>query len=309
MIIDLHTHAWSDLRQLGPDASERLRIAAGDDASRLDASPAAHDRAMACVDAAFVVGLRADRAGVAIPAEYVAAQVARHPRHLAGVAGIDPLAPDPVGEVDRAMDLGLVAVAISPASAGFHPAHSDAMRVYERCAELKVPVFVIEPSPLPAQAILDFVRPAHLDEVARALPELKLVVGRLGHPWTEECLVLLAKHHNVHAEISGVVSRPWTLYQALMGARSAGVMNKLFLGSGFPETTPARAIESLYTVNAFSHGTQLPAVPRALVRGIVERDVVGCLGLDVVLSPRERDGNAGDEAMAVRGGAERSGDA
>ena len=58
-------------------------------------------------------------------------------------------------------------------------------------------------------------------------------------------------------------------------------MDKLLFGSAFPFDTPESAIENMYSVNAHSHGTQLPSVPRSQIRGIIERDALACLGLDV----------------------------
>ena len=104
--------------------------------------------------------------------------------------------------------------------------------------------------------------------------------------WVEETLLLLDKHKNIWADISGVVSRPWQLYNALLSASSFGVMDRLLFGSGFPFETPAKAIESLYSVNAFSQGTQLPAVPRSQIRAVVERDATACLGMDTIITPR-----------------------
>jgi hypothetical protein len=63
-------------------------------------------------------------------------------------------------------------------------------------------------------------------------------------------------------------------------------MEKLLFGSGFPNETPARAIESLYTVNAYSHGTQLPSIARASIRAIVEKDSLACLGIDAEIASR-----------------------
>jgi hypothetical protein len=67
-----------------------------------------------------------------------------------------------------------------------------------------------------------------------------------------------------------------------------GVMEKLLFGSGFPFDTPVGAIEALYSVNSYSHGTQLPSVPRSQIRGIVERDSLACLGIETDL-PRQSD--------------------
>jgi hypothetical protein len=286
MIIDLNTQIWLSMDQLGPEMAERLRAVQVKHWGQLDASPAAHERAMDCVDGAIVLGFRSDLLGARIPNEYIADFVARDPRRRIGVAGIDPMADDAIDQLDAAGSLGLSGVAISPACQGFHPVHSLAMRVYERCMDASMPLFVTLNPPLTATSQLQFARPALWDEVARAFPDMPIVLSQLGHPWIDETLLLLGKHHNVWADISGVASRPWQLYNALLNALSFGVMDKLLFGSGFPHEMPAKTIESLYSVNAFSHGTQLPAIPRAHVRGIVERDAIRCLALDTVIPAR-----------------------
>ena len=310
MIIDLHTQVWANLEQLGCDLAAQIRarpVMAG--ADPLEGTPIAHERAMGCVDGAVVLGFRSERLGARIPNEFVAEFVAKDPRRRVGVAGVDPLSGDALDQIDAAVSLGLVGVAVSPACQGFHPAHSEAMRVYERCAELSLPVFVTMQSPLTPAAELEFARPGAWDEVARALPTLPIIISQLGHPWIDEALLLLGKHERVFADISGVASRPWQLYNALLSASSLGVMDRLLFGSGFPLETPARAIEALYTVNAFSHGTQLPSIARASIRSIVERDSLACLGIDSEISappPRTEDDDPQtiDELSPAGGSAE-----
>ena len=288
MIIDLNTHVWANLDQLGPElASRRRSMAAGNGAKNgakngvpLDASPAAHERAMGCVDGAVVLGFRADRVGARIPNEFIAGFAAKDYRRRIGVAGIDPMSDDVLDEIEAAVGLGLVGVTVSPANQGFHPAHSKAMQAYERCAELALPLFVTVHEPLTAAAVLEFARPGSWDEVARSYPSLPIVIGQIGHPWIDEALVLIGKHERVYADISGVAARPWQLYNALLSASSMGVMDKLLFGSGFPNNLPAGAIESMYSVNAYSHGTQLPTIPRSSLRAIVEKDSLVCLGIN-----------------------------
>jgi predicted TIM-barrel fold metal-dependent hydrolase len=289
MIVDLNTHVWANLDQLGPEIAARRRSLAVGDGSQLDASPAAHERNMGCVDGAVVLGFRADRLGARIPNEFIAEFAARDPRRRVGVAGIDPMSDDAIDELETAVGLGLVGIAVCPAVQGFHPTHSDAMRVYERCAELSLPVFVTLQEPLTPAAVLEFARPSAWDEVARSLPQLPIMLGQLGHPWIDETLMLIGKHEHVFADISGVASRPWQLYNALLSATSMGVMDKLLFGSGFPNETPAGAIESVYTVNAYSHGTQLPSIPRASLRDIIEKDSLACLGVNTEISSPPRD--------------------
>ncbi|MHC4709014.1 MAG: hypothetical protein ACYTA3_00945, partial [Planctomycetota bacterium] len=72
MIIDLHTHAWASLDQLGQELAARWRRRAAENgAGLIDASPAAHERNMGCVDGAVVLGFRADRIGARIPNEFI----------------------------------------------------------------------------------------------------------------------------------------------------------------------------------------------------------------------------------------------
>ena len=286
MIIDVRTHVWFGIEQLGREMADRLRASRIQHWGQLDGSPAAHEREMACVDGALVMGFRSARLEACIPNEYVAEYVTKDPRRRIGVAGIDPLESDAMDQIDTAVGLGLSGVAVSPACQGFHPAHSLAMRVYERCRELGMPLFVTVMTPITASSQLEFARPALWDEVARAFPDLPIVISELGHPWIDETLLLLGKHRNLWADISGVASRPWQLYNALLNASSFGVMEKLLFGSGFPHDLPVKAIESLYSINGFSHGTQLPAIPRSLIRGIVERDALSRLGIDAIIAPR-----------------------
>ncbi len=289
MIIDLHTHVWANLDQLGPELASRRRRHAAGNGTQLDASPAAHERAMGCVDGAVVLGFRADRVGARIPNEFIAGFAAKDPRRRVGIAGIDPMSDDVLDEIDAAVGMGLVGVTVSPASQGFHPAHSEAMRVYERCAELALPLFVTMEEPLTAAAVLEFARPGAWDEVARALPTLPMVISQVGHPWIDEALVLVGKHDRVYADLSGVATRPWQLYNTLLSASSMGVMDKLLFGSGFPNFSPTRAIESVYSVNAYSHGTQLPSIPRSALRAIVEKDSLACLGINSEMAAAQRE--------------------
>jgi predicted TIM-barrel fold metal-dependent hydrolase len=235
---------------------------------------------MSCVDASLVIGHRADLVGAHIPNELIADFVSRDPQHRLGIAGIDPLADSVDQDLTIAMELGLVGIALTPPLAGFNPTHSSAMRIYERCCDNNLPVIITMPQPLPASAVLDFARPIHWDEVARTYPELRILFTQMGFPWIDELLVLAGKHKHVFAEVSGVATRPWQVYNALSTAWSLDVMDRLLFGSGFPMSTPQQAIESLYSVNVSIKGTLLPPIPRARVKEIVERDALACLGIE-----------------------------
>jgi len=117
------------------------------------------------------------------------------------------------------------------------------------------------------------------DEVARSFPKLRLVIAQMGHPWVDETICLLGKHNNVYADVSGLLGRPWQAYNALVSAHQSQVIDKLLFGSDFPYTVVPDCIEALYSINQFSQGTNLPVVPRESLRGVVERDALGLLGI------------------------------
>ena len=301
MIIDLHTRIWSRLDQLGADVSDRLRRRDPDSVRRLDGSPAAHEQIMSCVDAAAVFGFQSRLIDASVPNEYIAEFVAKDPRRRLGIAGIDPMGPDAIDEIEKAVDFGMVGVTVSPMCQGFHPTHSTAMRVYELCVERGLPLFVAPGAPLSPRSMLEFGRPVFWDEVARSLHDLPIVITGLGHPWVDETLALLGKHDRVYADISGVATRPWHLYNALLSAASLGVMDRLLFGSGFPLETPAKTIELLYSVNSLVAGTQLPTIPRSQVRAIIERDSLENLGIDVDIVQATTDPDVPDIVVPASG--------
>jgi predicted TIM-barrel fold metal-dependent hydrolase len=102
----------------------------------------------------------------------------------------------------------------------------------------------------------------------------------MGQPWIDETIVMLGKHSHVFADVSGLLSRPWQTYNALVNANQYGVIEKLLFGSDFPYTNATECIETLYSLNQMAQGTNLPLVPRESLRGIVERDAISLLGLE-----------------------------
>ena len=279
MIVDVHTHIWASPEQLGPDATKQFHRCHEAPRDRSNASPEAHDRAMQPVQYAIVHGFVCQRSRTAIGAEQVAAWIQRRPAKYLGFAGIDPMAPDYLDQLEQASDLGLVGVTISPAAQGFHPCHSRALALYERCQQMGFPIMVHPGIQFSRESILEFSQPHLFDEVALAYPELRLIIAQAGHPWIDPTLMLIGKHSHVWTDISDLVLRPWPLYNTLLAAHQQGVIDRLLVGSDFPVCTPQHAIKTIYSINTYTQGTNLPSVPREQLRSIVERDALTCLGL------------------------------
>ncbi|MEO6436970.1 MAG: amidohydrolase family protein [Tepidisphaeraceae bacterium] len=290
MIVDCHTHIWQSPDQLGQMDLGEVRPArarprtANSPRTVWRTIPSAdsdhHWAQSGAVDKSIVLGFKSRYLQAEIPNRYVADYVSRYPQKLIGFAGIDPTEPGAAEEVKIAKeDLRLLGITLSPANQDFHPTDSRAMRVYEEAERLGMPILVHPSGQFTEESKLEFGRPYLLDEVARTFPRLRLVIAQLGQPWVDETICLLGKHPNVLADVSGLLSRRWQAYNALVNCHQAGVIDKLLFGSDFPYTNAEECIESLYSINQFAQGTNLPIVPREALRGIVERDALGLLGL------------------------------
>lgn len=293
MIVDVHTHIWQTPDQLGemdlgdPPRLSRPRSARLPATSRSSwrsvpaGDPDYHWSQSGAVDKSIVLAFKSRYLKAEIPNRFVSEYCLRDPGKLIGFAGIDPTERIAVTELKIAQsDLRLRGITMSPANQDFHPTDSRAMKVYEEAERLGMPILFHPAGQFTEASKLEFARPYLLDEVARTFPKLRLIIAQMGHPWIDETIVLLAKHSNVFADVSGLLSRPWQVYNALVNANQYGVIEKLLFGSDFPYTSATECIETLYSLNQIAQGTNLPVVPREALRGIVERDTISLLGLD-----------------------------
>jgi hypothetical protein len=273
MIVDCHTQIWDSNPWSG-----RASAASVSEVVRADMTR--HREAVDAVDRAIVLAFKSRYLQAEISNRYVADYVQRFADKLVGFAGIDPTDPDwPVELATAQEQLSLRGVTVSPALQNYHPSDTRAMELYEECLRRGMPV-VFEQNQRNPAAKMEFARPMLLDEVAREFPELRIVVSHLGHPWVNETIVLLGKHRYLYADIAGLLRQSWSAYNALLAAHEYGVMDRLLFGSDFPYRSPAACIEALYSINQFSQGTNLPAIPREQLRGIVERDALTLLGIE-----------------------------
>lgn len=284
MIVDCHTHIWQSPDQLGDGALVELARPTFIAGQRMRLLPQADtaNHLLACepVDRSFVLGFRSRYLAAAIPNEYIADYCREHADRMIGFAGIDPTEDDALEQVEHATkELHLRGLTICPAAQDFHPSDTRAMKIYEKAVALHLPVIFYAGTHLSAKTKMEYARPFLLDEVARSFPNLRMVVGHIGYPWVDETLVLLGKHQNVFSDLSGLLRRPWVAYDALVRAYQLQAIDKLLFGSDFPFTTASECIETIYTINQTAMGTNMPTIPREMLRSIVERDALSLLGI------------------------------
>ncbi len=278
MIVDCHTHIWSDRRELGKGSAEYLRRQCGD--ADVPAGAEEHARAAKCADCTLVLGLRSRHLGADVPNELIARYVSKNSDRMIGIAAIDPTQEDELATAAALLAQDAFGgLTVSPAAQNFSPSDPEAMKLYEFAAHQGAPVFFQQGLHFRPQAVMEYARPSLLDDVARQLPNLTIVISSLGYPWIDETLALIGKHERVFADISGLLRRPQRGYGAIVAAQENGVIDKLLFASDFPFGESCQAAEALFRLNEMTHGTNLPSVPRESLRSIVQRDALAVLGL------------------------------
>ena len=186
------------------------------------------------------------REGPIIANDEVAASVAARPDRLAGLASVDLNRPmEAVRELRRCVtELGFVGLRMLPWLWEAPPTDRRYYPLYAACVELGVPFCTqvghtgpLRPSE-PGRPI------PYIDQVAIDFPELVIVGGHIGYPWTEEMIAVARKHENVYIDTSAYTSRriPPELVAYM---RSRGGRRKVLYGSNFPMIAPQAALAEL----------------------------------------------------------------
>lgn len=231
------------------------------------------------LDRVLLLGFRSSHLDAEIGADYLAEVVRRHPGRLLFAAGIDPLARGWSEDFERARSSGCVAISISPSAQNLPPTHSDAMRLFERCADAMLPVVVSRPGPLAPEQCLEFDRPRLWEEPLRAFPALTVLLADLGWPYVDETIAMMEKHERLHAHPAALLARPLEAYRAFASALDRGVADRICFASGFPARTPHEAAAALLALPTAMAGTGLPPIPHRFLRALLERDALSSLGI------------------------------
>jgi predicted TIM-barrel fold metal-dependent hydrolase len=79
-------------------------------------------------------------------------------------------------------------------------------------------------------------RPSALDRVARAFPDLKIIMAHFGNPWWEEAWKMIGSHKNIYADLSGgdTFRRSIDMWKEILapnGNLDTGAVSKLCFGT------------------------------------------------------------------------------
>jgi uncharacterized protein len=183
--------------------------------------------------------------GALISNDEVAAFVQQHPDRLGGLAAVDLRQPvRAVRELRRCVtELGFKGLRVLPWLWGWPPNDRRYYPLYAECVELGVPFCtqVGHAGPLrssePGRPI------PYLDDVALDFPDLVIVAGHIGYPWTEEMVALARKYPNVHIDTSAYTARRYP--PELVRYLQRDGRKKVLFGTNWPMIAPEQALEHL----------------------------------------------------------------
>jgi uncharacterized protein len=179
--------------------------------------------------------------------DYTASIVQKYPDRFMGFASVDPhKGRAAVLEMERSVkDLGLRGLKLHPISQAFFPNDTRFYALWEKCAELEVPVLfhtgqTAVGAGLPGGGGLKikYAQPVHIDDVAADFPTLDIIMAHPGVPWQEEQLSVALHKRNVYIDISGW--SPKYFRPILVQYMNSLLQDKVLFGSDYPALQPER---------------------------------------------------------------------
>ncbi|MCM2257181.1 MAG: amidohydrolase family protein [Vicinamibacteria bacterium] len=184
---------------------------------------------------------------------------------VAGVSYLNYLERD-LRELAEFLAAGVVkGLKLYPGYEPFYPWDSRCRVIYDLCLEYDVPVMIHTGDTFTPRGKLKYAHPLEVDEVAVEFPELKIVLCHLGNPWLRDCMEILYKNRNCHADISGLVLgdfdtkfERWMREQIEEVLIYAGEPRYLLYGSDWP-------IASMESYLEFMRKLELPEASKRMI--------------------------------------------
>ncbi|MBX3415285.1 MAG: amidohydrolase [Pirellulales bacterium] len=181
--------------------------------------------------------------GFAISNDEVATIVRDYPGRFVGIASVDLERPmRAIAELDRAVnELGFKGLRLLPWLWNRPPSDALYYPLYVKCIELDIP-FCTQVGHTGPRMPSEPGRPVpYLERVALDFPELRIVGGHIGYPWTDEMIGQVWKHDNVYIDTSAYLPRYYPP-QLVQFMRTQG-RHKVLFGTNFPMLGFERCME------------------------------------------------------------------
>ncbi|KAA1246654.1 amidohydrolase [Mycobacterium simiae] len=177
--------------------------------------------------------------------EEVAEWVRLYPERFAGLASVDLDRPmQAVRELRRRVSDGFVGLRVVPWLWSAPPTDRRYYPLFAECVESAVP-FCTQVGHTGPLRPSETGRPIpYIDEVALDFPELVIVCGHVGYPWTEEMVAVARKHENVYIDTSAYTIKrlPPELISFM---RTSTGQRKVLFGTNYPMIGHEHALAGL----------------------------------------------------------------
>jgi uncharacterized protein len=181
--------------------------------------------------------------------DHVREMVSQYPDRFVGVAAVNLEKPvEAVRELERAVkEFGFKALRVVPWLWNRPPNDKFYFPLYVKCIELDIP-FCTQVGHTGPLMPSETGRPVpYLDEVALIFPELKIVGGHIGYPWTDEMIGVAWKHENVYIDTSAYLPRYYPP-QLIQYIKTYG-KDKVLFGTNFPQLSLEKCVEQVKEID------------------------------------------------------------
>jgi predicted TIM-barrel fold metal-dependent hydrolase len=223
--------------------------------------------------------------------DYISALESVYADEMISIAAVNPRFRGPDAAVEElrraAEDLNLRAVKLYPMYDLYAVNDRDiAFPIFAAARDLGISVMVHMGSTPAKEAPLEWGKPMLLDDVARAFPDLPILVAHVGFPWVDECLCLVGRHDNMYLDLSffnSLISRK-EQFDFLHRARRYGCnWTRVCWGTDYPcFEMPETLLPKLTLVNDEANGE--PPIPTNDLARMVGGNYARFLGIDWSLS-------------------------
>jgi uncharacterized protein len=186
------------------------------------------------VDVALLMSEYSPRVTGIQPVEDLLPLLEYNPRRFRLIANLNPHLHHPITEeLERQLALGAVAVKLHPVHGGFSPTEGVLYLVYQRCAELGVPVVFHSGTSTFPGAVNRYGDPGPIDQVLNEVPGLTVVLAHGGRGWWYDAAAFLAlSHERAWIDLSGLPPQRLPVYYARHDLRR--LARKWIFGSDWP---------------------------------------------------------------------------
>src|SRR3954453_15359191 len=184
--------------------------------------------------------------GALVSNDEVAAFAAEAPARLHPIASVDLRRPmEGVRELRHRVEHdGFKGLRVLPWLWEVPPTDRRFYPLYAACVELGVP-FCTQVGHTGPMRPSETGRPIpYIDQVALDFPELVIVCGHIGYPWTEEMVAVARKHENVFIDTSAYTAKRYPP-ELVTYMKSRSGRRKVMFGTNYPMLSHAHALEHL----------------------------------------------------------------